>query len=453
MSAVFLSYRRADAPDATGRIYDQLKVCFDPEKLFTDVDSIPYGADFEKAIDDAVGACDVLLAIIGADWLAATDRDGGRRLDDPTDYVRLEICSALKRNIPVIPVLVKGATMPAAHQLPEPLAVLAKRNAAVVRADPDFHNDMKRLVEQISRYTQLESAHDHHKPARRSRRMVVMVAAAILLVLMAGFAARLLPWPSPVSDHSNVKLASLDSPKGKVFFLGVGINAYQDTATRPIPLQYTHRDNKRLQDALRENNPHLRLAGCEVLLDSEASRRMILANLLELKESVGPEDLGIVSFSGYEYYSAEKEEFYILPYDADSDAQNRNALSAQDLYDALQDCKGKVTVWLDTCNSGKMASQLARLNPQIATFASTQAGSYCYEFSDIEGGVFTSAMVEGLRGAADRNRDHVVTLSELALFVPNKAFEIVNQRGLVQDVVITGALDDTAVTVIELANK
>ncbi|PSN17779.1 hypothetical protein C7271_15945 [filamentous cyanobacterium CCP5] len=145
---IFISYRRSDSISEAGRIYDSLAARFGRECIFKDVFDIPYGVDFAEHLDKAVGQCQVLLAIIGNSWLNATDNEG-RRLDNPEDFVRLEISAALKRNILVIPVLVNGAVMPRTKDLPDELKPLARRNAAPVRHDPDYHDDMNRLVEII----------------------------------------------------------------------------------------------------------------------------------------------------------------------------------------------------------------------------------------------------------------------------------------------------------------
>ena len=157
MQNIFISYRRDDAIDVTGRIADVLKGKLGEDVLFKDVDSIPLGTDFRRVIAAAVGRCDVLLAIIGDEWLEAkrkgemsTMQAPSRRIDDPNDYVHIEIRAALERDIPVIPVLVERANMPQDKDLPEPLRPLAFRNAISVRPDPDFHNDMQRLCHALS---------------------------------------------------------------------------------------------------------------------------------------------------------------------------------------------------------------------------------------------------------------------------------------------------------------
>ena len=129
MPAIFISYRRDDAEGEAGRLFDDLTAKFGADSIFMDVMDIKPGRDFRKVIDENVSSCGVLLAMIGKGWINATDEAGRRRLDDPQDFVRLETVSALKRDIPVIPVLVHGASMPLAEQLPEELKELAYRKA------------------------------------------------------------------------------------------------------------------------------------------------------------------------------------------------------------------------------------------------------------------------------------------------------------------------------------
>lgn len=125
---IFVSYRRDDAAHAAGRLYDALEKRFPANQIFMDVDNVEPGVDFVHVLNDAVGACDVLLAVIGKRWL--TQRRGGlRRLDDPNDWVRIELEAALTRGIRLIPVLTDGAVMPKAEALPEPLRPLIRRQA------------------------------------------------------------------------------------------------------------------------------------------------------------------------------------------------------------------------------------------------------------------------------------------------------------------------------------
>ena len=147
MSKILISYRREDSADVTGRIYDRLIQRFGQGAVFKDVDSIPLGVDFRIYLDEQVAKCEVFLAVIGRDWMKNLGSTEKTRLDDPRDFVRIEIESALKRQISVIPVLVGGASIPAAEQLPASIQDLSYRHGIVVRIDPDFHRDMDRLIE------------------------------------------------------------------------------------------------------------------------------------------------------------------------------------------------------------------------------------------------------------------------------------------------------------------
>jgi hypothetical protein len=154
---IFISYRRTDSADIAGRIYDRLIGKFGRSLIFKDVDSIPLGIDFKEYLDRKVSECEVFLAIIGNQWLDASDQAGRKRLDDSADFVRIEIESALERGIPVIPLLVHGAPMPVEENLPLSLRKLVYRNGIPIRVDPDFHRDMDRLISALEKYIQESS--------------------------------------------------------------------------------------------------------------------------------------------------------------------------------------------------------------------------------------------------------------------------------------------------------
>jgi hypothetical protein len=128
MNGIFISYRRDDAPGYAGRLYDRLAAHFGAEHVFMDVQGIEPGVDFVDAIERALGSCEILIVLIGKDWLAA-DKAGRRRLDDPNDFVRVETATALGRGIRVVPVLVEGAEMPRGDSLPTELLPLVRRQA------------------------------------------------------------------------------------------------------------------------------------------------------------------------------------------------------------------------------------------------------------------------------------------------------------------------------------
>jgi formylglycine-generating enzyme required for sulfatase activity len=150
MSKLFISYRHQDSADIIGRLHERLNGHFGDGSIFLDIDTIPIGMDFRKCIGDAVNQCDVLLAVIGDHWLdgrfADGPQQGSRRLDDPNDYVRVEIESALARGIPVVPLLVGKATMPSEAHLPDGMRELAFRHAAEVRSGLDFAAHVDRLI-------------------------------------------------------------------------------------------------------------------------------------------------------------------------------------------------------------------------------------------------------------------------------------------------------------------
>jgi TIR domain len=116
---VFISYRRDDSAGYAGRVRDRLERELGRDLLFMDVDAIPLGTNFTKVLHEEVAKCGVLLAVIGPNWLDARDEHGNRRLDDPNDFVRIEIAAALQRDIPVIPILLEGARIPRPTSYPK----------------------------------------------------------------------------------------------------------------------------------------------------------------------------------------------------------------------------------------------------------------------------------------------------------------------------------------------
>ncbi len=145
MSRILISYRREDSAGHAGRLYDMLVEHFGADNVFMDIDTIAPGEDFVEVIRSAVSSAETVIALIGRQWLTVTNPGGQRRLDDPDDFVRLELVTALERKIRVVPVLVQGATMPGAKDLPAPLAPLARRNAVEV-GDARFRRDVQALI-------------------------------------------------------------------------------------------------------------------------------------------------------------------------------------------------------------------------------------------------------------------------------------------------------------------
>lgn len=186
MPKIFLSYRRQDRPAHAGRLYDRLVAEFGREQVFMDIDAIDLGVDFVDRINESVGSCDVLLALIGPEWLS-------ERMNDPHDFVRLEVATALKRDVRVVPLLVDGAAMPSAEELPDDLRALVRRHALEL-GYTRWRHDADMLVDTLRRLDQPEDA--GVGPAGpddvSKRRRLVPAVAAILALAAAGAVALVL---------------------------------------------------------------------------------------------------------------------------------------------------------------------------------------------------------------------------------------------------------------------
>ncbi len=193
MEGIFLSYRREESAGHAGRIYDRLREKFGKNRVFMDVSAIEPGVDFMEAIDRAVASCAVLLVVIGRSWLECANSAGKRRLDDPKDFIRLEVGTALRRTIRVIPVLVQGAEMPDEEALPEELKLLARRNAIEIN-DTHWDSDLNQLVETLERVLSngaepaapLDNADKTDKPGKKNRLTWLISSITALLLALTG---------------------------------------------------------------------------------------------------------------------------------------------------------------------------------------------------------------------------------------------------------------------------
>jgi hypothetical protein len=197
---IFLSYRRGDTAGHVGRLYDELVRYFGKARVFMDIDGIAPGEDFVNVLDARLRDAAVVLVVIGPRW-AGVDAEGRRRLDNPNDFVRLEVTAALRRaDVALVPVLCDGAEMPAEGSLPEPLTPLARRNAMVV-SDLRWQHDVRQLVAAIERHVPFEAGVEGGLLTRVPRR--VWVAAGLLLLLWIWG-----PWRTP-----SISLPSTAIPK------------------------------------------------------------------------------------------------------------------------------------------------------------------------------------------------------------------------------------------------
>jgi len=199
MSGIFISYRREDSAGWTGRLAEQLKERFGAESIFMDIDTLTPGVDFTEALQKYVSSCNVLLAVIGPSWATATDKTGKLRLENPNDWVRVEVAAALKRKIQVIPVLVGGASVPTMDILPDELDPLAHRHAHEL-TDKRWHFDLEQLIKALPPIPRPRSL-SHMKELWQSKPVVIggLVIAMLVsarLVLPSGNSSHL-PQPSP----------------------------------------------------------------------------------------------------------------------------------------------------------------------------------------------------------------------------------------------------------------
>ena len=145
---IFISYRRTDTGGRAGRLFDLVAERFGARNVFQDVTAIEPGADFAQRVEDAIAGSDAVLVVIGRDWLSARDAEGNRRLDLADDFVRREIASALAAGVRVVPVLVDGAALPVAADLPDDLAQLSTRQA-VTLDDATWHQDADAILRRL----------------------------------------------------------------------------------------------------------------------------------------------------------------------------------------------------------------------------------------------------------------------------------------------------------------
>ena len=148
MAKIVISYRRSDSDVFAGRLRDKIADRYGADAVFMDIDNIPFGRDFRQHIQDALSTSKALVVVIGPQWLGVT-ATGQARIDDKNDPVRVEVETALKNSLPIIPVLVGDTKMPEPQQLPDDLKTLAFINAASVDTGRDFHPHMERVLREL----------------------------------------------------------------------------------------------------------------------------------------------------------------------------------------------------------------------------------------------------------------------------------------------------------------
>jgi hypothetical protein len=211
---IFINYRREDGAGYARSLFDRINARF-PKQVFMDVGgSIEFGLDFAEEIRKAVSSCDALIVLIGRHWLNVKDASGRRRLDDPGDFVGLEIATALKRNVRVIPALVGGASMPSEEDLPPELKPLTRRQA-VLLSDQDWDHTVERLIETLEGALRAAASAAPNKPAGLNRpgsplaRVGGGVLAALLLAGALFYKAHRRPSPAPPAPNVSLSGASV----------------------------------------------------------------------------------------------------------------------------------------------------------------------------------------------------------------------------------------------------
>ena len=199
MGAVFVSYRRGDSEGQARALYIELVNRVGKDSVFMDVDSIALGRDFRQILQDRLGSCELMLALIGPNWLNAEDGSGNRRLETSTDLVRLEIAAGLKRNIPVIPVLLQGAQMPAPERLPEDIRDLTYRHGFELDHST-WESDVKEMFNRLGLRAPTTAHSQTSTPAQASlpvlagwlnRRWLLAVGAMVVVAGTVGLSVYL----------------------------------------------------------------------------------------------------------------------------------------------------------------------------------------------------------------------------------------------------------------------
>lgn len=223
VSGIFISYRRQDAAPYAGRLRSDLAQRYGESSVFLDIADLTPGANWTEQLHQAVDACDLMLVVIGPRWLQATDAEGRRRVDDPEDFIRSEIAAALRLGKRVVPVLVGGASMPPAAELPDEIAGLARRQAGEL-SDRRWDTDLARMFEWLDRMVTAAAptAAARPHPVRAAPRSAPVDAAAApssffsrlgqAFDVLLGRAASPAPSPAPAPPPKPVRAAPRPAP-------------------------------------------------------------------------------------------------------------------------------------------------------------------------------------------------------------------------------------------------
>lgn len=209
---IFVSYRRDDTRQAAGRLADDLADHFGSPHIFRDIEGIDPGVEFAQALNQALETCAVMLVLIGPKWLDICDAQGRRRLDNPNDWIRQEIGTALRRGIRVVPVLIDGAALPDEASLSDELKPLVRRQALEL-ADTRWRGDLQRLVDTLAKLPGLQrqpAGQDSEPPKSRKKLWIGIVVGVLVLIELASYA------PKSTDDHGSGNTSSAGSAESDV---------------------------------------------------------------------------------------------------------------------------------------------------------------------------------------------------------------------------------------------
>ena len=270
MAGIFLSYRRGPgASEAAGRLYDRLAARFGKENVFMDVDTVRPGMDFVEAIGREIGSSRAVLAIIDPNW--ATDATGRNRISEEGDYVRLEIATALRRDVTVIPVLVLGAQMPTADEVPADVRPLTRRQAVVLTHER-FNTDVLRLERELkglvgaqhepsepaptrpstSKPAATKPVIQPSRPARKRRGRWVALLLIVAVAAAAAAVSLVRPWedgPGPEPTGGNLVWEGWERPEEAVVLVW-GRNEGDEPAQGTVVCEFEGPDGERWEEAV-----------------------------------------------------------------------------------------------------------------------------------------------------------------------------------------------------------
>jgi hypothetical protein len=374
MSKIVISYRRSFYDAIAGRIRDKLVSHYGDDAVYMDVDNIPFGIDFRDHINQALSEGDVVVAIIGPKWHGPI-KGRKARIFDETDPVRVEIETALKRGIAVVPILVDGAKMPKPDSMPESIGKLAYHNAATVDAGVDFHQHMDRVIRSMNMVVKVPSRQE--KAAARDtssgggRLKWVAGAAAATVVLTIGIFAALplfgpnnTPAPetravetaapqqkaatAPVRTEPARPVTSIAAGMGTRVALVIGNASYARAAT----LKNTVNDAVAVSDVFRS-------MGFSVITRTNIGRQEFVNALRAFQDEANKAQIAVVYYAGHALEMQGTN--YLIPTDAkierDADVADES-ISLDRLFAAIEGAQRLRLILLDACRDNPFASQL-----------------------------------------------------------------------------------------------